>query len=223
MSIPDHYTTLEVTPTASQRDIKQAYRRLVKQFHPDTNNQSDASHERMLRINFAYEVLGDPSQRQAYDQQRRVTYAQTAIHTTNISTENYHQARRKDADFIRWLNTVYTPVSRAIRSVIRPLKTQVNDLAADPFDEDLLEDFQVYLDKCHTLLVTARHLLQSQRNPSRSGPIALNLYYCLNQLEDGLEELYTFTLNFDDGHLHRGLELFRIATGLFREAQAAVE
>ncbi len=220
MLLPDHYTTLEITPTASQRDIKQAYRRLVKQFHPDTNNQSDHSHEQMLRINFAYEVLGDPAQRQAYDQQRT---GWRPGKSANISTDNYHQARQRDTDFSLWLKNVYEPVSKTIRSIIRPLKRQLDELAADPFDDQLLADFQAYLAKSTHLLAAARRHLQAFPNPARSGTIALNLYYCLNQIDDGLEELYTFTLNFDDSYLHTGQELFRIAIGLFREADAAVK
>lgn len=223
MSLPDHYTTLELAPTASQREIKQAYRRLVKQFHPDTNNQSNHSHEKMLRLNFAYEVLGDPAQRQAYDQQRLVISTRTLDVAVNIPTKNYHQARQKDTDFALWLYNTYEPVSKIIRSIIRPLQEQIDQLAADPFDEVLLEEFQGYLGKSTNLLSAARTRLQAFPNPSRAGAIALNLYYCLNQIDDGLEELYTFTLNFDDSYLHTGQELFRIATGLFREAHAAVQ
>ncbi|AFY59557.1 J domain-containing protein [Synechococcus sp. PCC 6312] len=223
MSLPDHYTILELLPTASQREIKQAYRRLVKQFHPDTNNQSNHSHEQMLRINFAYEVLGDPAQRQAYDQQRLVISSRAVGVAVNISTENYHQARQKDTDFALWLRNVYEPVSKIIRNIIRPLQEQIDQLAADPFDDVLLEEFQGYLGKSTTLLSAARSRLQACPNPARAGAIALNLYYCLNQIDDGLEDLYTFTLNFDDSYLHTGQELFRIATGLFREANAAVK
>ncbi len=222
MSLPDHYTTLEITPTASQRDIKEAYRRLVKQFHPDTNNQSDHSHQQMLRINFAYEVLGDPDQRHAYDQQRQGHQSRIGI-KVNISQETYHQARQKDTDFALWLKNVYQPVGKSIRSIIRPLKHQLNDLAADPFDDELLAQFQTYLEKSTTLSSVARTRLQAFPNPARASAIALNLYYCLNQLDDGLEELYRFTLGFDDSYLHTGQELFRIAAGLFREADAAVK
>ncbi len=52
----NHYDTLKVNPSASQAEIKQAYRRLVKQFHPDTNQEAD--HDQIVRINAAYEVLG---------------------------------------------------------------------------------------------------------------------------------------------------------------------
>jgi molecular chaperone DnaJ len=53
--------------------------------------------------------------------------------------------------------------------------------------------------------------------------VAANLYYCLNQLGDALDELETFTLNYDDQYLHTGQEMFRIAAGLRREAMANIK
>ncbi|NJN88643.1 MAG: J domain-containing protein, partial [Leptolyngbyaceae cyanobacterium SL_7_1] len=63
-----HYHTLEVSPHASQAEIKQAYRRLAKIFHPDSNT-TITDHERIAGINAAYEVLSDPQQRAHYDRQ----------------------------------------------------------------------------------------------------------------------------------------------------------
>ena len=52
----DYYKTLDVNPTATQGQIRQAYRHLVKLFHPDTHTEV-ADHERIISINEAYEVL----------------------------------------------------------------------------------------------------------------------------------------------------------------------
>jgi len=68
MADSNHYDTLHVHRAANQAEIKQAYRRLVKLFHPD-GNQETADHEQIVRINAAYEVLGDATSRQSYDQQ----------------------------------------------------------------------------------------------------------------------------------------------------------
>ncbi len=59
MSTSDYYHTLKVSPKATQAEIKQAYRRLAKLFHPDSN-QETANHETIARVNEAYEVLGTP-------------------------------------------------------------------------------------------------------------------------------------------------------------------
>jgi molecular chaperone DnaJ len=62
----DHYKTLGVDRKASQEDIKKAYRKLARQYHPDTNKEPGAE-ERFKQISEAYDVLGDPEKRKRYD------------------------------------------------------------------------------------------------------------------------------------------------------------
>jgi hypothetical protein len=66
---PDHYAVLQVDSRAEQEVIDAAYRRLATKYHPDRNRSADA-HARMKLINAAYEVLGDPEKRVAYDRRR---------------------------------------------------------------------------------------------------------------------------------------------------------
>lgn len=61
-----HYEILGVSPDALHSEIKQHYRRLVKQYHPDLNPSEEAK-ELIRRITGAYEVLSDPVKRQRYD------------------------------------------------------------------------------------------------------------------------------------------------------------
>lgn len=67
-----HYDVLGVGKTASQEEIKRAYRRKAAQMHPDRNDSS-TSVEEMARINVAYEVLSDPEKRKRYDDGEIVT------------------------------------------------------------------------------------------------------------------------------------------------------
>lgn len=67
MTIRTHYDNLHVTPDADAQTIRQAYRRLSKQYHPDLNTDPDA-HRIMQLINQAYEVLSDPQKRAEHDQ-----------------------------------------------------------------------------------------------------------------------------------------------------------
>src|SRR6185436_12051059 len=66
MAIGDYYETLGVERTASDADIKKAYRRLAQRWHPDIN-QDPAAAGRFKEINEAYQVLSDPERRQRYD------------------------------------------------------------------------------------------------------------------------------------------------------------
>ena len=61
------YTTLEVSPNASDAEIKKAYRKLARQYHPDVNKDPKAE-EKFKEINAAYEVLSDKEKRAKYDQ-----------------------------------------------------------------------------------------------------------------------------------------------------------
>lgn len=67
MEYKDYYKILGVPRSASAEEIKRAYRKLAREFHPDKNKTKNAE-ERFKEINEANEVLSDPKKRQAYDQ-----------------------------------------------------------------------------------------------------------------------------------------------------------
>lgn len=67
MAYRDLYNVLGVSRSASQDDIKKAYRRLALQWHPDRTNNDPASSERFKEVSFAYKVLSDPEERARYD------------------------------------------------------------------------------------------------------------------------------------------------------------
>ena len=238
MATLNHYSTLRVSSTATQAEIKQAYRRLAKQFHPDSNHET-TGHAKIASINLAYEVLGDPQKRHSYDRElqlgrwstesefatqprRRNRQQRAAAAVEDLRQKRQHAGRSADEQLQHWLNQVFKPVNHSLCRILNPLPDRIDDLAADPFDDELMEDFEHYLQRCQDHLHQAQETFRSMPNPTNIAGAAAHLYYCLNQVGDGLEELKFFTLNYDDSHLHTGQELFRIASGLRREAQAAV-
>jgi len=72
----DYYAVLGVSESASQDDIKRAFRRLAMQYHPDRNlGKEEWAEERFKSINEAYAVLGDVSGRRDYDRMRRLGFS----------------------------------------------------------------------------------------------------------------------------------------------------
>jgi molecular chaperone DnaJ len=231
MSKLDPYKILEIDTTATQAEVKQAYRQLAKQFHPDSQHEL-ANHEQITQVNAAYALLKDPKRRQVYDNNRSgIGGIATAVdpirrQRAQESQDQYRQDRklRREADlhFNDWIKRVYTPVNREMTKIMKPLRSEILALAADPFDDELMHTFQLYLEGCRGSLAKAQQLFRSMPNPANVAGIAAHLYYCLNHLEDGLEEFERFTQCYDDGYLTAGKEMFRMSTNLRREAQAAL-
>jgi curved DNA-binding protein len=68
MQFKDYYATLGLAKTASDKEIKQAYRKLARKHHPDVNPGDKSAEARFKEINEAYEVLGDADKRKKYDE-----------------------------------------------------------------------------------------------------------------------------------------------------------
>ncbi|ERN42594.1 DnaJ-class molecular chaperone with C-terminal Zn finger domain protein [Rubidibacter lacunae KORDI 51-2] len=221
-----HYETLELRPSATQSEVKQAYRRLAKRYHPDSNGGT-GDRDKILSVNAAYAVLGNPQQRRRYDAQLlgAATHPSAALRQERSArAQTHHQQQRqsgRDADSLlqEWLQAVYAPVNRSICSILNPLEVQLDCLSADPFDDGLLAAFEGYLTDCRNRLADARRTLSLRPNPSEAAAAAANLYYCLNQIEGGIDELAWFPYNFNEQYLHAGKELFRIARSLQDDAR----
>lgn len=213
----NYYEVLQIKNNASSQEIKQAYRKLAKKYHPDSQNDF-ANHEEIIRLNAAYEVLNNPEQRHLYDRTlggNSVTAVKYREEKSNDASRYYQEnrQRRRNTEVYQtqWLNEVYYPINQLINSIIEPLEMEIEELSADVFDDELMDFFLGYLARCNETYYQANNLLASQPNPSLYAGIAQNLYYSLNHVSDGLEELNRFTQTYDETYLHTGRELFNLA------------
>ena len=98
----NYYTILKVTPNATQDEIKQAYYKLSKLYHPDTN-QSEKAHDYFTAINEAYNVLGNLPDRRKYDRGLSINHNPTPRQAQGQQqTQNFH-GKRIVYDFDDWM------------------------------------------------------------------------------------------------------------------------
>ena len=213
-ALANPYAVLGVDPGASGAEIKAAYRALVKQHHPDAGGDATT----ILALNAAWEVLGDDERRRAHDraQDRAQDRARERSDAQGPEAAPAPQApsRRSahhDAALEQWLQQVYGPIDRLLGQVINPFAAQLRALAADPYDDALMEAFCTYLEQSQARLDKVEILFGSVACPAAARGFGLNLYHCLSQVKDAVVELERYTMGYVDSYLRDGREMLREA------------
>lgn len=209
----DLYAVLGVSPAATTAEIKAAYRTLVKRHHPDAGGDE----RRIVALNAAWEVLGDGDRRRRYDaehQGRRESLGGKGQRNTGHSSRSGFRKRAgRDSDgvLLTWLQQIYAPIDRSLGQVIQPFAAQLRALAADPYDDDLMETFRRFLEASQARMAKAELLYRSRACPETAKGFSLSLYHCLSQVQDALAELERYTLGYVDDYLRDGREMLREA------------
>jgi molecular chaperone DnaJ len=208
----DHYATLGVSPGATPAEIKAAYRSLVKRHHPDAGGDQST----ILALNAAWEVLGDGDRRRRYDHGAGLgapprTAAANPAAGAAPAPRHRGAGVASDEELLAWLQQVYGPIDRLLGQVINPFPAQLRSLAADPYDDELMEAFCVFLGQSRARMEKVEALYRSRVCPTAARGFGLSLYHCLSQVQDALVELERYTMGYVDSYLHDGKEMLREA------------
>lgn len=205
----DPYQVLGVASSASAAELKAAYRALVKQHHPDAGGDE----HRILELNAAWEVLGDPERRAKHDRSRQIgsPEANRSAAAGRAARRATARAAAGDAQLLAWLQQVYAPIDRLLAQVINPFPAQLRALSADPYDDQLMESFCAFLEQSQARMEKVETLYRSLAAPASAQGFSLSLYHCLSQVQDALAELERYTMGYVDSYLRDGREMLREA------------
>ena len=204
------YEELGIKQSATKNEIKSSYRSLVKKHHPDKGGEK----ERFLAIQIAWETLNDPIKKEEYDKQFFSSYYSS--HEVNNNWEEKFNSKKnissiKDEEVRTWIQNVYNPINRLINQIIKPLNTEIKKLSADPYDEQLMENFCIYISVSQKKIEKVDILYNSKVIPRSISDLALDLYHCYSQVKDALSELERYTLGYVDDYLFDGKEMMQEA------------
>ena len=142
----DYYATLEVTPQASDEEIKRAYRKLALQYHPDRNQGNKTAEDKIREINAAYEVLGDPETRKSYERLRFGGYGRKSDFaeepTETINPGVILEAMEKklwEEGRVEIFRKLMQALPRVKQELANIRKTTVAKLGYDKFHEEIVK------------------------------------------------------------------------------------
>ncbi len=124
MDFIDYYKVLGIEKNATEDDIKKAYRKLARKFHPDLNPNDKNAHKNFQQINEANEVLSDPEKRKKYDQYGKDwhhadQFEQQKKSRAQSSTQGEQYFSDDDGDFSSFFNSMFGAGGRTSQTKFR--------------------------------------------------------------------------------------------------------
>ena len=204
------YKELGLDKNATKNEIKSSYRSLVKQHHPDAGGEK----ERFLAIQNAWETLNDPIKKEQYDKNFFSSNSSFDSFNENweekLNSKKYNSSNR-DKEVETWIKEIYTPINRLISQIIKPLNNEIKELSADPYDDQLMENFCSYISLSQKKIEKVEKIYNKKLVPKSISNLGLDLYHCFSQVKDALSELDRYTQGYVDNYLFDGKEMIKEA------------
>jgi len=204
------YEELGLKKNATKSEIKSSYRTLVKKHHPDTGGEK----ERFLAIQNAWETLNDPIKKEQYD--RNFFSSSPSFDSLDENWEKKFNSKKynssvKDKEVETWIKEIYTPINRLISQIIKPLNNEIKKLSADPYDDQLMDNFCSYISLSIKKIEKVEKIYNKKIVPKSISALGLNLYHCFSQVKDALSEFDRYTQGYVDDYLFDGKEMIKEA------------
>ena len=204
------YEELGLKQNATKSEIKSSYRSLVKRHHPDAGGEK----ERFLAIQNAWETLNDPIKKEHYD--RNFFSSSSSFDSLNENWEEKFNSKKysssiKDREVETWIKEIYTPINRSISQIIKPLNKEIKELSADPYDDQLMENFCSYISLSQKKIEKVEKIYNKKIVPKSITALGLDLYHCFSQVKDALSEFDRYSQGYVDDYLFDGKEMMKEA------------
>ncbi len=181
----DYYVTLDVTPEASEEEIKKSYRKLALKYHPDRNQGNKEAEEKIREINAAYEILGDPETRKSYERMRFGGFGAKTDHHEDVPTETVDpgvvlqgmENKLWDEGRLEIFRMLMKDIPRVKAELIKIRETTVAKIGYDKFREEIV--------KHHAQNVIAE-FVSDEMNERKERLIDVGLHMMLSQGVEGI-------------------------------------
>ena len=204
------YEELGLKRDATKNEIKSSYRSLVKKHHPDAGGDND----KFIAIQNAWEILNDPIKKEYYDKQFFSSY--TPSNKLNENWEKKFNSKKfnssmKDREVETWMKEIYTPINRLISQIIKPLNNEIKELSGDPYDDQLMENFCIYISNSQKKMRKVDQIYNKKLVPKSITALGLDLYHCFSQVKDALSEFDRYSQGYVDDYLYDGKQMIKEA------------
>ena len=128
----------------------------------------------------------------------------------SFNTKKYNSST-KDKEIETWIKEIFTPINRFINQIIKPLNNEIKKLSADPYDDQLMENFCNYVMLAQKKIEKVEKIYNKKIVPKSISALGLDLYHCFSQVKDALSEFDRYSQGYVDNYLFDGKEMIKEA------------